>query len=119
MFPKKGKELHDKQPMPDKDREFRQAVAAALKNELGATHQAVKTVMRWTGASERTVKHWFAGSYGPNGGHLVSIARHSDEVLLCFLQAADRPHFSVGLQWAHIRPILVDLLRATDVSNPL
>ena len=40
------------------------AVAQALQHQLGGTHQAVKTVMRWTGAGERTVKNWFAGSSG-------------------------------------------------------
>lgn len=119
MFPKKGKKLHRNRPEPDKDDEFRQAVASALKSELGTSHQAIKTVMRWTGASERTVKHWFAGSHGPSGHHLVAIARHSDEVLMCFLHAADRSHFSVGLRWAGIRPILVELLRITDASTPL
>jgi hypothetical protein len=42
------------------------AVAHALTRQLGGTHQAVKTVMRWTGASERIVKNWFAGSCGPS-----------------------------------------------------
>ena len=35
---------------------YRQAIADALRRELGPTHQAIKTVMRWTGASERTAK---------------------------------------------------------------
>lgn len=35
---------------------YRKAITDALRRELGPTHQAIKTVMRWTGASERTAK---------------------------------------------------------------
>jgi hypothetical protein len=46
--------------------------------------------MRWTGASERSVKYWFAGERGPSGEHLLSLARHSDAVLIVLLALADR-----------------------------
>jgi hypothetical protein len=114
MFPKKGKKLHRGWQGPVKDDEFRQAVASALKDELGSTHQAIKTVMNWTGASERTVKHWFAGSHGPSGHHLAAIARYSDAVMMCFLLAADRSQLSIGMRWNGIRPMLVELLNAID-----
>lgn len=114
MFPKMGKKLHRDQQGQGRDDEFRQAVAAALKSDLGTTHQAIKSVMKWTGASERTVKHWFAGSHGPSGRHLAAIARHSDAVLMCFLLAAGRSQLSVGMQWSSIRPMLVELLEAID-----
>ena len=39
------------------------AIAAALRAEVGDSHQAVKSVMR-TGANERTVKNWLAGRRG-------------------------------------------------------
>jgi hypothetical protein len=116
MFPKKGKKLHRGQEGSDKDEEFKQAVATALKSELGTTHQAIKTVMRWTGASERTVKHWFAGSHGPSAHHLVAISRHSDAVLMCFLTAAGRSQMSIGIRWSIIRPMLIELLNAIDAN---
>lgn len=114
MFQKKGKKLHQGRQGQAKDVEFRQAVAAALKSELGATHQAIKSVMSWTGASERAVKHWFAGSHGPSGHHLAAIASHSDAVLMCFLSAAGRSQLSVGMRWISIRPMLVELLMQID-----
>ncbi len=92
MLSKKGKKLHCE------GKEFGQIVARALKSELGATHQATKTVMGWTGASERTVKHWFAGTHGPSGQHLVALACYSDIVLTQFLNAANRNSFVVGIQ---------------------
>jgi hypothetical protein len=53
-------------------------VSAALRVDLGKTRNAAKIVMRWTGASESTVKNWFAGTKGPSGEHLVTLVRHSD-----------------------------------------
>ena len=69
---------------------FPGAIAYALKSELGSTHQAVKTIRRWTGAGERTVKNWLAGISGPSGQHLVDLIRHSDEVLTVLLLLAGR-----------------------------
>jgi len=59
--PKMGTTVH-----PDADQTaYRTAIADALRRELGPTHQAIKTVMRWTGASERTAKYWLSGERGP------------------------------------------------------
>lgn len=58
--------------------------------ELDDTHRANKLAMRWTGASERTVKYWFSGERGPSGDHLVALARHSDAVLYVVLALAGR-----------------------------
>lgn len=53
-------------------------------------HRAIKTAMRWTGASERTVKYWFAGERGPSGEHLILLTRHSDAIVLVLLALAER-----------------------------
>jgi hypothetical protein len=52
VVPKMGTTVH----LAADQARYREAVAAALRAELGPTHQAIKTAMRWTGASERTVK---------------------------------------------------------------
>jgi hypothetical protein len=70
--------------------DYRAAMTMALHAELGSTPRAIKSAMRWTGASERTVKYWFAGERGPSGEHLFSLARHSDAVLIALLALADR-----------------------------
>lgn len=67
-------------------------IARALRMELGATHQATKTLMRWTNANERTVKNWLAGSSGPRGEHLVALIKNSDLAFAAFLSMAERPH---------------------------
>ena len=51
------------------------AVAAVLRSELGGTRAAAKTLMRWTGAGERTVKAWLGGVSGPSGEHLIALMR--------------------------------------------
>lgn len=70
--------------------DYRPAVARALHEELGETHRAIKMAMRWTGASERTVKDWFSGERGPSGHHLIALTRHSDAVLYVLLALAGR-----------------------------
>ena len=69
---------------------YRKAIADTLRRELGHTHQAIKTVMRWTGASERTAKYWSSGERGPSGEHLIRLAQHSDAVLITILTMAER-----------------------------
>ena len=86
VVPKKGTIVHLEPEVAD----YRTAIAAALRDELGLTHRAVKTAMRWTGASERTVKYWIAGERGPSGKHLIALARHSDIVFHMVLLLADR-----------------------------
>jgi hypothetical protein len=65
MLPKKGSKL----PMWPGflgDREVLAfTVADLLKKEHGDSHRAIKELMRQTGASERTVKHWLSGQHAP------------------------------------------------------
>lgn len=86
VVPKTGTNVHLEADVAD----YRTAIAAALRDELGLTHRAVKTAMRWTGASERTVKYWIAGERGPSGEHLIALARNKDIVFHMVLLLADR-----------------------------
>src|SRR3981081_3793165 len=88
MFPKTGKKMPPRSDGPSDD--YASSVARALKAELGNSHQAIKTLMRWTGANERTAKNWLSGSNGPSGDHLLEIMRNSDVVFECVLQLIDR-----------------------------
>jgi hypothetical protein len=90
MFRKRGNTLHKQKNGRQIRTSFNRAIAVALHKELGSTHQAVKITMRWTGASERTVKHWLAGTHGPSGEYLVDLLRNSDEVFKVVLQLSGR-----------------------------
>jgi hypothetical protein len=117
MFPKEGNKLPRGPRGPGGNGEYEHAISSALREELGRTHRAVKTVMRWTGASERTVKHWFAGTHGPSGQHLIALARHSDAVVIYFLLAADRPSLSIGIHLISVRAQLFELVKEIDACE--
>lgn len=121
-LPKMGKNLHkDRERAPgiiDKD-DFRQAVAMALKSELGRTHQAIKTVMDWTDASERTVKHWFAGTHGPSGHHLIAIICHSDAVFRFVLFASGRPSLAISSDMLALRDRMIELVAQIDACEQI
>jgi hypothetical protein len=107
MFTKTGKSfLAQKQ--------YAAAIADALRLELGGTHQATKTLMRWTNADERTVKNWLAGSNGPQGGHLVALIKHSDYALAAFLEMAQRPHALAASELPLLRERLLSVIDGID-----
>jgi hypothetical protein len=78
-LPKKGEELPLARTRQEQAREFAQAIAGALKDEM-ARGASVKTIMGWTGAGERTVKGWLSGSNAPRGVHLEGLFRSSETV---------------------------------------
>lgn len=50
-------------------------------------------------ASERSVKHWFAGSHAPRGRHLIALMRNSNPVLTRILVAAGRGGATCCSSW--------------------
>ncbi len=115
MFPKKGNVLPNADGDVRPEVNYRQTIAAALHRELEGTHRAVKTTMRWTGASERTAKNWIAGSHGPSGEHLISLMRHSDEVLIGLFTLAGRDEAIVALRLVEMRDRLDEIRQLIDV----
>lgn len=107
--PKRGTFVHRSGRGDGADVSYAVAIAAALRGELGTTHQSVKSVMRWTGASERAVKYWFSGLRGPNGEHLIALAASSETILKIFLQRAGRQNYMVTPRLAEAHAKLKDL----------
>ena len=91
-------------------------ICEALRRELGTTPAAAKIVMNWTGASERTVKNWFAGRYGPNEEHLVSLAAKSDAVLGAFLTLAGRTELAATASLSDVRKRVRQMLEILDAT---
>lgn len=114
VVPKMGTTVH----LIADQKEYRDAIADALRAELGLTHQAIKTAMRWTGASERTAKYWLSGERGPSGEHLIRLAQHSDVVLMTILTMAarlsDHRHSCDGCP---VRPLVLQNL-GQDFQSP-
>ena len=115
MFPKKGNVFPNADGEVRLEVNYRQTIAAALRRELGGTHQAVKRTMRWTGVSERTAKNWIAGSNGPSGEHLISLLRHSDEVLIGLFTLTGRDEAIVALRLVEMRDRLAEIRQLIDV----
>lgn len=88
------------------------SVSQALREELGQSAQAAKTIMRWTGASERAAKYWMSGSRAPSGWQLVLLAKNSDAVLHKFLHLCCRDLYGVPLE---LDAAEVSLARATAI----
>jgi len=113
MFPKKGKGF----PGTGGTRgelDYAASIATALRGELGDSHQAIKTVMRWTGETDRTTKNWVTGIRGPTGEHLISLARHSDAVFEVIIRAAGRESLLIALQLIDAREKLAAALEILD-----
>jgi hypothetical protein len=111
MFPKKGNFF----PVGG-TRRYPTAVAVALRAELGESHQAVKTLMRWTGANERTVKNWLSGKNGPRGEHLIGLLHHSDKMLQTILQLAGRDQVAGSESLFEVRKLLAEVLKRFDAG---
>jgi hypothetical protein len=91
------------------------AIARTLNRQLGESHQAVKTVMRWTGAGERTVKNWLSGRTGPSGQYLLALIRHSDDVLDMLLLLAGRRQIAATKRLLEIRNVLAETVERMDL----
>lgn len=92
------------------------AISQALRHDLGSSAPAIKTIMRWTGASNRAAKYWLAGERGPGGWHLIQLARNSDAVLHAFLMMADRDIFEVSIE---LNAAQASLARAAAIIKAL
>ena len=114
MFPNMGKTFPDEDGRRGDRLEYQTAISAALKRELGGSHRAIKTAMKWTGVSERTAKNWFAGSHGPAGEHLIELLRHSDEVAAAVLSLSGRSELRVVAGLHQTRKTLRQVLEALD-----
>jgi hypothetical protein len=105
MFPKTGKKFLRDAALPAPT--YAALIAEILRTELGNSHQAHKTLMRWTGANERTAKNWLSGSNGPSGEHLLHLMRNSDRVFEFVLKLSQRPAVLSNRRLTEIRDCLL------------
>ena len=115
----KGTIVHPPLERPLDHAEYAAMISAALRRDLGNTHRAAKTVMQWTGASERAVKYWFAGTRGPSGEHLAILVHYSDTVLTEFLALAGRPSRLGGDALSEVRAKAVELSQLLGKAGTL
>jgi hypothetical protein len=90
LFPKKGTLFPNGLRSGRERVDYAAGVSVALREHFNNTNHATKIVMQWTGASERAVKNWFAGTKGPSAVHLCTLMRHSDAVFVALLRMSGR-----------------------------
>ena len=93
---------------------FAAVIAETLRDAFGGSRMAIKTVMAYTGAGERTVKNWFEAKNGPNGENLIELVRHSDEVLEAFLLMSGREEILTAKKLVDARSTLVEMVEFID-----
>lgn len=84
--------------------------ALALRDELGASRRATKTVMRWTGVSDTTARAWLQGRVGPSGLHLLALAANSPAVMIVVLRLTGHDELEICLGLKEIEAGLDDIL---------
>jgi hypothetical protein len=116
---KKGNQLHskgDKLPFSDVEARppigYARAVGEALRGDAIAGGISAKVIMRWTGASERSVKGWISGRQGPSGEHLMSLMQRSDAVWEAVQRLAGRRPASFSQAIEAARQHLIEADRA-------
>lgn len=114
MLHKKGNSFHRDCYGRVSALEYRQAISAALTQELGGAGSAAKIAIGWTGASERTAKNWISGSYGPTAEHLIELMRNSDTVLAVVLGLAGREEAMTTERLKRVRAELAVVLSNLD-----
>jgi chloramphenicol 3-O-phosphotransferase len=114
MFPKKGRKFPVSDDRPISKAQYAAIISAALHSELDNSHRSIKTVMRWTGANERTVKNWFSGINGPRGEHLICLARNCEAVFTAFNQIAKGGSTLPSSDLGHVRGLLCDAIEVLD-----
>src|SRR5207302_4640054 len=115
MFPKKGKFFPDRNRRHGTEIRFPEVIREALCGELHETGRTAKTIMEWTGASERTIKNWLAGRSSPRGPHLICLMRHSARVLDAVLHLAGRDQLAAGMQMIDARNACAEATRRLDL----
>ena len=98
---------------------FAEHIGAALRDELGATRRATKTVMRWANVSDTTARGWISGRCAPSGRHLLVLAANSAEVMAMVLAMTDHDELGLALALQDIRHRLeIALAHVCAVTTP-
>ena len=115
MLPKTGKKLPNAGLEVRGATDYASVIALALRREFNNSRHAVKMLMRWTGASERTAKNWLTARRGPSGQDLILLARHSSEVMQAFHVMTGRTELDDSAQFV-LREMLMRAIELLDTK---
>jgi hypothetical protein len=114
MLPKTGSEVPFPRARPS-ERVYLAEIFQALHAELDGTGGVTKTIMRWTGASDRTARNWMSGAAGPSGYHLICLARESDAILAAMLTLSGRPELALATDVHAVEVALAKAMGSIEV----
>ena len=92
-------------------------IAEVLASELKGSRRAIKTVTKWTGVSERTVKNWLSGRRGPSGQHLIALLGKSDALLERVLVLTGRGSVIELRRLDALKETLVEAIAAIEAAR--
>jgi hypothetical protein len=115
MLTKSGRKLPKMRPAPS-EADYIEQISGALRLELGGTAAAVKTIMRWTGASGRSARTWLSGSGSPSGYHLLRLARECDALFEVMLDLTGHQEARLGVD---LHAVEVAIARAMGAFETL
>ena len=98
--------------------DYTSAITKTLRYAYGENRGAAKSLMRITGAGERTVKNWLEGKNAPSGENLIELVRHSDEVLETILLITGRHEILTMKMMLNVRDDLVQMVALIDELVP-
>lgn len=93
---------------------FAVEIASALRRQYGGERGGLKAVVELTGANQRTVANWFDAKNGPSGESLITLCRHSEEVLDTILLMAGRTIHARAFKLALAKERVRELLAVFD-----
>ena len=91
MLQKKGRKLPPWKGVLATRQVYAQTMAELMRKEHGDSHRAIKQIMRQTHASERAVKHWLSGQYGPNTVYFLRLVVSSPVIRAFILGLIEGP----------------------------
>ena len=98
--------------------EFARAIGTALRNELGMSRRATKSVMGWAGVSDQTARKWLQGSGCPDGHNLVALCANCRAVMTVVLQFTGYRSVGVLVELRNVEATLIKALQAIrDLSQ--
>jgi len=96
--------------------QFAEQIGVTLRDQLGSSRQATKTVMAWTGVCDRAARTWINGGGGMSAVNLILLARHSDPVWRLVLELSSREEAALGFE---VHAVEVALAKATGAIETL
>ncbi|NIJ21145.1 hypothetical protein FHS95_002848 [Sphingomonas naasensis] len=94
------------------DAQFAALVGGALRDELGGSHRAAKTIMAWTSVSDHTARAWLHGRKSPSSLHLLALAAHSRLVMSVVLRLTGYDGLALNIDIGALESGLEEILSA-------